>query len=394
MPNGNAGWMLVLLISAVAGLGACSAHEPPAAVERMGEPVAVRVETVQPTAQAGLYEAIGTVRAENSAQISSRIPSYIRAVHVDAGDRVRQGQLLVELDDRDLVSHVDQTKAAKTEVEDAIQEAAHALASAEAQLELAEVTHKRFEDLLTKKSVSQQEYDEVNARLRAARAGVEMAQARKRQAEAKQMQVAAQIAAAEVGLGYAKIHAPFAGVVTERRMDPGTLAAPGMPILVIDQAGRHRLDVSLPETRLNAVRVGEAVAVRIEALADDLEGRIAEIVPSVDPGSRTAIVKVSLPAVNGLRSGMFGRAMLTAGEGQAALTVPEQAVVRRGQLQSVFVVDGDVARRRLVTLGSQSGGRFVVLSGLSGGEQVVLNPDAVQDGGPVRVSGAAGGAQS
>jgi RND family efflux transporter MFP subunit len=261
-------------------------------------------------------------------------------------------------------------------------------------VELAQVTHKRFEDLLAKKSVSQQEYDEVNARLRAARAGVEMAQARKRQAEAKQAQVEAQITAAEVGLGYAKIHAPFAGVVTERRMDPGTLAAPGMPILVIDQAGRQRLEVSLPETRLSTVRVGETVGVRIEALADELEGRIAEIVPSVDPESRTAIVKVSLPAVNGLRSGMFGRALLAAGGSEAALTVPGQAVVRRGQLQSVFVVEGDVARRRLVTLGGQSGGRYVVLSGLNGGEQVVLNPDAVQDGGPVRVSEAAGGAQS
>jgi multidrug efflux pump subunit AcrA (membrane-fusion protein) len=375
-------------------LGACSEHEPPAAVKRPGEPVAVRVETVQATERASLYEAIGTVRAENSAQISSRIPSYIRQVHVGVGDRVRQGQLLVELDGRDLASHLDQSKAAKTEVEDAIQEAGYALASARAQLDLAEITHKRFEGLLAKKSVSQHEYDEVTARLRAASAGVEMAQARKRQAEAKRTQVEAQIASAEISLGYAQILAPFSGVVTERRLDPGTLAAPGMLILAIDQAGRFRLDVSLPESLLSSVVVGETVAVRLDAVPEPVQGRIREIVPAVDPGSRTALVRISLPSLNNLRSGMFGRALLSAGGSESAPTVSEQAVVRRGQLESVFVVEGDVARRRLVSLGSPSGGRYTVLSGLSGGEQVVLNPDEVRDGERVRISGAAAGAQS
>jgi RND family efflux transporter MFP subunit len=388
------GYKGLILLPALCLLGACSEHEPPAAVERVGEPVSVRVETVQATGRASLYEAIGTVRAENSAQISSRFPSYIRQIHVVAGDRVGQGQVLVELDDRDLASRLDQARAAKTEVEDAIQEAGYALASARAQLELAEVTHKRFDQLLAKKSVSQHEYDEVTARLRAASAGVDMAQARKRQAEAKQTQVEAQIASGEITLGYAQIRAPFAGVVIERRMDPGTLAAPGMPILAIDQAGRFRLDVSLPESRLSSVGVGESVAVRLDALQDPVQGRVTEIVPAVDPGSRTAIVRISLPALNTLRSGMFGRALFSGGGSESTPTVSEQAVVRRGQLESVFVVEGDVARRRLVSLGSASGGRYTVLSGLSGGEQVVLNPDEVRDGEPVRVSAAASGAQS
>jgi RND family efflux transporter MFP subunit len=390
MRNANGRLVLLLLLS---GIVSCSSHEPAPEAKHPQQAVVVRVETVRATEQAAVHEAIGTVRAENSAQISSRIPSYIRQIHAVAGDRVRQGQLLVELDDLDLVSHLDQAKAAKAEVEDAIQEAAQGLAAAQAQLELAEVTHKRFEDLLAKKSVAQHEYDEVDTRLRAARASVEMAQARKRQAEAKRSQVEAQISGAEVGLGYARIQAPFAGVVTERRMDPGTLATPGMPILAIDQAGRFRLDASLAETRLSSVHPGETVTVRLETLPNPVEGRITEIVPSVDPNSRTAIVKISLPSMNGLRSGMFGRALLAAG-GESALTIPEQAVIRHGQLQSVFVVEGDVARRRLVSLGGGANGRQTVLSGLSGGEQVVLNPGEVQDGGPVRVSEVGGGARS
>jgi membrane fusion protein, multidrug efflux system len=381
------------LLALLAGTLSCASREPAPEAKDATEPVAVRVETIRATPQASLYEAIGTVRAENSAQISSRIPSYIRQIHAAAGDRVSQGQLLVELDDRELVSRLDQAKAAKTEVEDAIQEAAQGLVAAQAQLELAEITHKRFEELLAKKSVSQHEYDEVDTRLRAARAAMEMAQARKRQAEARRTQVEAQIAGAEVGLGYAQIRAPFAGLVTERAMDPGTLAAPGMPILTLEQAGRFRLEVSLAETRLGSVHAGETVAVRLDTLPDPLEGRISEVVPAVDSNSRTAIVKIALPAGKGLRSGMFGRALLPGGE-ESALTVSDQAVVRRGQLQSVFVVEGDVARRRLVSLGSGANGRQTVLSGLDGGERVVLDPDKVRDGGPVRVSEAGQGAQS
>ncbi len=390
MRNANATLGALVLLT---GMVSCSHHEAAPETKVAAKPVAVRVETVRVTPQASLYEAIGTVRAENSAQISSRIPSYIRQIHATAGDRVSQGQLLVELDDRDLVSRLDQAKAAKTEVEDAIQEAAQGLVAAQAQLELAELTHKRFEELLAKKSVSQHEYDEVDTRLRAARAAMEMAQARKRQAEAKRTQIEAQIAGAEVSLGYAQIRAPFAGVVTERAMDPGTLAPPGMPILTLDQTGRFRLEVSLAETRLSSVHAGEAVAVRLETLPDPLEGRISEVVPAVDSSSRTAIVKITLPAVSGLRTGMFGRALLPGSE-ESALTVPEQAVMRHGQLQSVFVVEEDVARRRMVSLGDAANGRQTVLSGLSGGERVVLDPAEVHDGGPVRVSETSQGAQS
>jgi membrane fusion protein, multidrug efflux system len=390
MRTANVGWVLLVLL---AGTLSCTSHEPAPETKTAMEPVAVHVETLRATPLASLYEAIGTVRAENSAQISSRIPSYIRQIHAAAGDRVSQGQLLVELDDRDLVSRLDQANAAKTEVEDAIQEAAQGLVAAQAQSDLAETTHKRFEELLAKKSVSQHEYDEVDTRLRAARAAMEMAQARKRQAEAKRTQVEAQIAGAEIALGYARIQAPFAGVVTARAMDPGTLATPGMPILVLDQAGRYRLEVSLAETRLSSVHPGQTVAVRFETLADPLEGRITEVVAAVDPSSRTALVKIALPAGSGLRSGMFGRAMLPGG-GESALTVPDQAVVRHGQLQSVFVVEGDVARRRMVSLGSGANGRQTVLSGLSSGERVVLDPEKVRDGGPVRVSEAGQGAQS
>lgn len=373
------------LLIAAGWLAACGGHEAEQRAANPPEPVSVRVERIAAVAQPQVFEAVGTVKARVATAVSSRIMSYIRAIHVDVGARVGAGQLLVELDDQDLQAKLRQAEAARTEVENAIEEAGHALGSAEAQLRLAQVTHRRFSDLLAKKSVSQSEYDEADARLKSAQAAVEMAQSRRRQAEAKRSQVEAQIADVRVMTGYAKIHAPFAGIVTERPMDPGSLASPGMPILMIERAGGYRLEASVPESKQSLAHAGQTVAVRLEAIGEALEGRVDEIVPQVDSASRTILVKIALPNVAGLRSGMYGRAVFPAGDTREALTVPQEAVMERGQIQSVFVVDGGIARRRLVTLSPAAGERREVLSGLTAGEQVVLAPDALTDGHPVRV---------
>lgn len=381
-----------LLLPACAALIACGHPAPEAGPSAAADPIAVTVEKLDPLARAETYEAVGTVRAEYSAAVSSKIVSYIRRIHAQVGGRVREGQLLVELDDQDLASNLKRAEAAKAEAEQAIEEASHALASAEAQRELAEVTHKRYTELLEKDSVSRHEYDEVEAKLRSARAAVEMVQARRRQAEAKRAQAEAQIQGARVTLGYATIHAPFSGVVTERPLDAGALAAPGMPILKIEQAGRHRLEAALPESRLAGVRVGQRLPVRIASVSEILQGRVAEIVPEVQEASRTSLVRISLPRHSALRTGMFGRAVFPAGE-RTVLTVPASAVAERGQIQSVFVVEDQIARRRLVSLGSLIDNRYEVLSGLSAGEQVILSPGAVTDGHAVRVERVVPGAE-
>lgn len=377
----------IILIAAAGWISACGGHEAEPAAANPPEPLTVRVERIAVVAQPEVFEAVGTVRARVSAAVSSRIMSYIRVIHADVGDRVSAGQLLIELDDQDLQAKLRQAEAGKTEVENAIEEAGHALSSAQAQLGLAQVTHKRFRDLLAKKSVSQSEFDEAEARLRSAEAAVEMAQSRRRQAEAKRTQAEAQIADVRVMTGYAKIYAPFAGIVTERPMDPGTLATPGTTILTIERAGGYRLEASVPESRQSLAHVGQTVPVHLEAIGEALEGKVDEIVPQVDSASRTVLVKIALSSAAGLRSGMYGRAEFPGGDTRKALTVPTEAVIERGQIRSVFVVDGDTARRRLVTLGAGVGERREVLSGLAAGEQVVLSPGELTDGHPVRVQG-------
>src|SRR5262249_16702755 len=157
-----------------------------------------------------------------------------------------------------------------------------AITAARANLELARVTHNRFQDLLANASVSQQEFDESQARLRSAEATLEMAASKRRQFGARRSQAEAEIATARVTLGYATLGGPFEGLVTERNADPGSLATPGAPLLTLEREGNLRLEASIDESRLGLVEVSESVAVEIDGLNQTVTGRVAEVVPSVD----------------------------------------------------------------------------------------------------------------
>jgi RND family efflux transporter MFP subunit len=211
-----------------------------------------------------------------------------------------------------------------------------------------------------------------------------MALARRAQLEQKIRQAESAVAQAATMKGYMEITAPFRGVVVERKAEPGMLAAPGMPIAVVEQASGYRLEASVEENRVKAIRPGMAVEVTIEALGQTMPGRVEEIVPALDPGSRSFTVKIPVAGPM-LRSGMFGRARFAMGE-KKALMIPAAAVVRQGQVEQVFVVDNGVAKLRLVTTGARRGDRVEVLTGLSAGEVVVSPvPGNLRDGSRVEV---------
>jgi RND family efflux transporter MFP subunit len=329
---------------------------------------------------------IGSVAARTKVTVAAKVMSYVRTVQAHEGDRVRAGQVLVELDAREMQAALEAAEAMRAEADAAIASAKQGVAAAEAQRDLAASTQKRFEELLGKKSVAQQEYDEVEARLRGAEAGLALARSQQTRAEAKRAQAEAAVAQAKLHLGYAKVLSPVNGVVVRRMADPGALASPGMPLLEIEQGDGYRLEVAAPESDAVRLRIGQEVRVRLEALGDDgpASGRIGEIVPAVDPGSRTFLAKIDLPNDPRLRSGLYGRAFLP-GAAREALTVPASAVVDRGQLRSVFVVEDGRIRRRLVTLGEERDGRLEVLSGLESEDEVVVNPGNATDG--ARVGG-------
>ena len=369
---------------ALAFLAGCSKHAPQKS-ESAAAPVAVRAFAVEPTAWVEAYDAVGTVRARNVATISSKLMGYVREVKVRVGDRVRPGQSLVVIDARDLEANRSRAEAGRLEAHSAALEVDEGIAVAKANLDLAQVTFNRFADLFAKKSVSNQEYDEASTRLKAAQANYQMTLARKQQVQAKITQAEQEVRAVTVNLNYADVVAPFAGVVTEKSVEPGNLAAPGAPLLTIEQAGAYRLEVAVEESRLPLIRSGQAVPIRFDALGQAVNGRVAEIVPAVDPASRSFIVKLDLPAMAELRSGLFGRAFFPTPQRQA-LAVPIAAVVETGQLQSLMVADEGVARARLVTLGQRTQDRVEVLSGLTSGDRVIYPvPASVQDGVRVEV---------
>jgi RND family efflux transporter MFP subunit len=326
------------------------------------------------------YEATGTVRARAEAVMSSKVMAYVRQVAVQVGDRVREGQELVTFDAQDLDANVRRAEAAEVEVRSAIPEADNGVAGAKANLDLAQSTFRRMEELASKQSISNQEFDESSARLKSAQAAYDMACAKRSQFDSKLAHVEQDIRAARIMRDYTRIAAPFSGVVTAKKVETGDLAAPGAPLLTIEREGTYRLEASVDESKLPFVKAGQIVDVALEALDRRITARVSEIVPAVDVASRAYTVKIDLPALANVRSGMFGRAWFAMGS-RKVLTVPTAAVLERGQLQSVFVIDDGVARNRLITTGKRDSNALEVLSGLSEGEKIASPiPSGLADG--------------
>ena len=373
---------LLVSIAVLSGCGGVETHTR-AASERPA--ISVRSATVCREEWPDAYEAAGTVRARSAAVISSKVMAYVRQVAVQAGDRVAEGQELITLDAQDLDANVRRAEAAEAEVRGAFPEADNGVAGAKANLDLAQSTFQRMQELASKKSISNQEFDEASARSKSARAGYDMARARRSQLDSKLAQAGQEVRAARILQDYARIRAPFAGVVTARSVEPGNLAAPGAPLLTVEREGAYRLEASVDESRLPFVKTGQSVEVSVEALDRRLAARVSEIVPAVDAASRAYIVRIDLPALPNLRSGMFGRAWFPVAA-RNVVAIPAAAAVERGQLQSVFVVEEGVARNRLITIGRRRPAALEVLSGLSEGEKIVSPvPPGLADGARVEV---------
>jgi multidrug efflux pump subunit AcrA (membrane-fusion protein) len=327
------------------------------------------------------YRTSGTVRGRTTAVLTSKTVGYVRTVAVRAGDRVKSGQVLATLEANDSTASVRRARAGFDQSMDARAEAENAVSAAEAALRIAKSTHDRIAALHATEAVSQQDFDEAQARLQGATAQAEMARARLRMSGARISQAKAEIGEAQAALDYSQILAPFAGQVIERRVEPGSLASPGMPLLVLEQEGRVLIETAVEESRTASIVLGDAVGVEIEALGTPVLGHIGEIVPTVDVASRAFLVKVDLPAeLVGLKPGMFARVSFRVGQ-KTTLVVPTSAITRSGALDRLFVVEGDRLRLRMVTLGETQGAWTEVLSGLVAGERVVISPASpVTDG--------------
>jgi RND family efflux transporter MFP subunit len=360
--------LLSLLISFLSGaLAGCTNERrtEPAAAETVSN---VSVMVAQKTTVPDLLEAVGTVRAGQTSQVASQMMGNIVEIRVHEGDRVQSGQVLATVDDIQPRSRVEQATGALAAAEKEV-------SAADSDLALADSTLKRYQQLYEKKSVSPQEFDEIKARRQSA-------EARRDMARAGQTQANAALAQGQTSLGYARIRAPFAGVITEKKADAGTLASPGMPIFTIEDTRHYQLEATIDESDIRIVRLGQIVSVTVDALGNtELSGKVVQIVPAADSASRSFLVKVELPSDTRLRSGLFGRARFPRGE-RTSLLIPRSAVVQRGQFQGAYVIGANqIAGLRYVTLGKTSGDQVEVLSGLQAGEKLVTAPGDRELGG-------------
>lgn len=373
------------LLGAVAMWNGCGGSENHPKAAANAPAIAVQAVPVSTQDWPDRYEATGTVRARTAAVLSSRVMAYVRQVTVQVGDRVGEGQAVITLDSQDLEANVRRAEAAEAEVLSAIPEADYNLAGAKSNLDLAQTTFKRMEELASKKSISNQEFDEASARVKSAQSGYDAAKARRSQIDPKLAQVREEIRAARIQRDYTRIATPFPGVVTAKSVEPGNLAVPGAPLLTIEREGAYRLEAAVEESKLPFVKTGQPVELELEALDRRLTACVSEIVPSVDAASRSYTVKIDLPAAPNLRSGMFGRAWFPMGS-RKVVVIPAAAMVQRGQLQSVFVIEDGLAHTRLITTGARAHDQFEVLSGLSEGDRVVNPiPSGLADGVRVEV---------
>jgi RND family efflux transporter MFP subunit len=299
------------------------------------------------------YKTTGTIHSAFTSIISSRVMGAVTSLRVKEGDTVKKGQLLMTIDDRDASERV---KAASMGLEAARQNMA-----------LSETTWKRYRSLFVQKALAQQEMDQIETQ--------------RNVAAAEYQRTKAMAEEARTYLAFTHITAPGAGVVTGKKIDAGSMAAPGMPLLEIEGMGDEYVEIAVDEGLSGRIKAGIPVQVKIDALGKSLQGHVREIVPSVDPSSRTFIAKVGLEGEH-LRPGLFARVSVPVGK-KHLIVVPEKAVVRKGELTGVYVVDaGGVITYRLIRTGSTYQEGMEILSGLSPNERIITDGvDHAQDGG-------------
>jgi len=306
------------------------------------------------------------------------------------GDRVRAGQRLIALDGRDLDASRHQADASAAALERSAEAAAADREATTAAQALARATHDRMATLHARRAATSQELDEARSALQIAEAQLRAANARIAELDAARESARAAAAGAAVTASFAVLSAAFDGIITEKSVEPGNLAGIGVPLLRLEDTRSFRLEARLDESRAILIANGDPVQILLGTSVPSqdrtLTGRVAEVSRAIDAASHAFLVKIDLPAHPSLRSGVFARARF-AGETRQAITVPDAAIVRQGQLSNLFVVTGESrARMRVVRTGESDDGRVEVVAGLAPGEPVIVNPaPSLRDGDPVRV---------
>lgn len=342
---------------------------------------------VRAVPRAVYFETVGVLAPKTTTTLASKIMGAVTSVTKREGEPARSGEVLVTIDETEILADLAALEASLAEIDGGMVEIDSNLIAlgagkeaAAAQSELADLTRERFRKLRDARAIATQQYDKVEAERRMASSKLDEVDAqaavlasKKSQLQAKRQQVDANIAKVRTMLGYARVLAPYDGLVTARQTEVGALAAPGAPLVTIENCCNMRFEARVPEMIINRIRIGDTVEVAVEAAGDArISGRVDEIVPTGDPMTHTFTVKLALPQDPRLKTGMYARGLFPKGTAEALL-VPEDHLVRRGQLCFATLPDGT---RRFVRPGETRDGMTEILSGLAADDTVTVS-DAI-----------------
>ncbi len=332
----------------------------------VGETIEVSLEE-----QPAFYQAIGTVRSRNEVDIVPRIIARILEINVRSGDKVKAGDVLAILDAKDLAAVVSQSQQQQKAVSASVAAADEQVKSAQAGLDLATKEMERTRALFEKNAAAKRDYERSLTAFRQAEAGVQQAVQQRLAAVANAAAANQGIRQAEAGLSYATVISPINAVVAERLADPGDLGNPASVMLRLFDPTSLLLEVPVRESLVQEVGIGSTVEYSVPALGKTFNGEVREIVPSVDPQSRTFLVKVCIDNADELMPGMFGTIKMPLKSQKKAIFIPESAIIRTGQLESVVeVIEGRLLKRQIRSIAAGENTREVV-SGLRSGQKIL-----------------------
>ncbi|WP_142785892.1 efflux RND transporter periplasmic adaptor subunit [Changchengzhania lutea] len=315
-------------------------------------PIAVKVNLVQTDGENPFVTASGKIQAENSADLSTRMMGFVNKVHVDVGDKVKKGQLLVSINNADLQAKRAQANASITE--------------ATAAFNNAQKDYNRFKNLFADNSASQKEMDDMTARY-------EMAKARLEAANQMKNEVNSQFA-------YSNITAPFSGVVTSKNIDAGDMANPGVPLISVETPGKFEVMAMVPESEISQIKKGIEVDVVVKSINKTIKGKVTEVSTSAKNTGGQFLVKVALDKTDAtILSGMYTTVQFPIAKKATAsnmVLIPTEVIVTRGQLSGVYTTSqSNTAVLRWLRLGRTYGGHVEVLSGLSPDEPYIVSAE-------------------
>lgn len=348
-------------------IGACNSTDNKSTTAT-GTETAVLVTTGTPGGnQAGGISASGQIEAVQTVNISTRVMGYITSLHVKEGDKVSKGQVIATINDQDIAAKRAQVNAMISE--------------AEANLKNTEKDYERFTTLQKQQSASAKEVDNVTLQYQSAKAKVEAAKQMRNEVNAQ--------------MNYTTLVSPISGTVIKKMAEAGTMASPGMPIVVIEQSGNYQISASIPETEISKIKTGSLVSVSIKSINQQFDGSVTEINPSSQFSGGQYIVKIAVPTnqKNGLYSGMYANVFIpvktdtTANANTEKVLIPLSSIVYKDQLTGIYTIsNNNTASLRWIRLGKKYGNDMEVISGLNKDEAFIVSAEGkLYNGTPVKL---------